>query len=638
MHRALLCFTLITICPALLHAGHPKQFGLPALPRTDFNRLATRANLPLFWVKDANENGLLEPGELAATGAGKVLAGYVARGKFTPRLVKAYKALVELRRHEAVAKELDGGRPTLVQTDLSGAPAQDKAVVRNVLAAAKIIEGLYLRQTGAAKHQAWLRRADPASKTLFWRNHGPWCVSPVASKDPFCSGHPAFPLRRSEAYPQDGPQDDAMCKRLRAQPNAKALLDPFTVVRKLRGGKLSASPLNKVFGAQMRQVAAKLRSAARAVAADPAEKAFHRYLLAAADGFKTNSWGEADEAWAAMNSANSKWYLRIAPDEVYFDPCQQKAGFHVSFARIDKASVAWQQKLTPLRAAMERALAKHIGKPYVARQVRFHMPDFIQIVINAGDARHPLGATIGQSLPNWGKVAQEGRGRTVVMSNLYTDPDSKRIDQTKARSLLSKATMAHYTQTPDPQLLNIILHEASHNFGPHSDYKIKGRSPKEIFGGKLASTLEELKAQTGGLWYLQLLRRRGLIDDKVLKQAYLKAITWAFSHISRGMFTPGGNVRPYSQLAAVQIGTFLKEGALTYRRGKYTIHFDKLPGSINKLMKRVGQLKARGDAAGARALIDHFVKGKGSRLVRQPRIARTLLRYSKATFLYSVVY
>lgn len=104
------------------------------------------------------------------------------------------------------------------------------------------------------------------------------------------------------------------------------------------------------------------------------------------------------------------------------------------------------------------------------------------------------------------------------------------------------------------------------------------------------------------------------------------------------MFTPGGNVRPYSQLAAVQIGTFLKDGALTYKRGKYTIHFDKLPRSIDGLMKRVGQLKARGDASGARTLIDHFVKGKGRRLVRQPEIARKLLRYSKATFLYSVVY
>ena len=45
-------------------------------------------------------------------------------------------------------------------------------------------------------------------------------------------------------------------------------------------------------------------------------------------------------------------------------------------------------------------------------------------MINAGDDRNPLGATIGESLPNWGPVANEGRGRTVAMVNLYLDPDS----------------------------------------------------------------------------------------------------------------------------------------------------------------------------------------------------------------------
>jgi hypothetical protein len=621
----------------VLAKDHPRQFDGPALSRIDFNRLATRANLPLFWVADRDKDRLIDPDELAGVGTGAVRAWFVKRGNFTPAFIKAYKSLVEMRREEAVNRELDAGRPTLVLTDLSKAPAQDKALVRQIVAAAAKIEELYLRQTGAARLKGRVRRAGAAAKTLFWRNHGPWCQTPATSGDPFCNGLPGFPNRRSEAYPADGPQDEAMCKMLQKHPDAKQLLDPFTVVQRKRG-KLVAVPYNVVFGRKMRHVAARLKAAARVLRRDKSEQAFVRYLLAAAKGFETNVWADADEAWAAMNSHNSKWYLRIAPDEVYFDPCQQKAGFHVSFALIDKKSVSWQKKLTPLRTTMERALAGHIGRPYRARRVRFHMPDFIHIALNAGDARHPLGATIGQSLPNWGKVAREGRGRTVVMSNLYTDPDSKRLERLKARSLLSKATMRHYTSNPEPSLVNIILHEASHNFGPHSDYRIKGRVPKEIFGGKLASTLEELKAQTGGLWYLRLLRDKRLIDDKTLKQAYLKAITWAFGHISRGMFTPSGNVRPYSQLAAVQVGTFIKDGALTYNRGKFTIHFDKLPASIDRLMKTVGRIKATGDAKGGRKLIDHYVKGRGRHLVRQKTIAKKLLRYPKATFLYSVVY
>ena len=74
---------------------------------------------------------------------------------------------------------------------------------------------------------------------------------------------------------------------------------------------------------------------------------------------------------------------------------------------------------------LEQALAKLAGPPYKARQVSFHLPDFIDVVLNAGDSRSPHGATIGQSLPNFGAVANEGRGRTVAMTNFYTDPDSR---------------------------------------------------------------------------------------------------------------------------------------------------------------------------------------------------------------------
>jgi hypothetical protein len=640
MRPALIAFTLL---PAVAFAGPKKnveQYGLPALPRDAFNRLAIQADLPLFWVDDRNKDQKVDPDELQATGQGKPLAPFVARGKLTPRFERAYRQLVELRRREAVRRELDSGRPTILHTDFSGAPPQDKALLREILAAAKIVEQIYWKQTGAAAHLGALRRSDPASQMLFWRNHGPWCQSPATRGDRFCNALPSFPPRRSGAYPDDLAQDDKLCKQLQADAHAKQLLDPFTVVRKGRDGKLVAVPYNRVFAREMRMVAGRLKAAARAAARDPKEKALERYLLAAAAAFESNSWGDADEAWAAMSSQNSKWYLRIGPDEVYADPCQQKAGFHVSFARIDPNLLSWQKKLTPLRSTMEHDLARLIGKPYQARKISFHMPDFIRIILNAGDSRHPMGGTIGQSLPNWGKVAREGRGRTVVMTNLYTDPDSQRIATEKARALLDPKSMRHYSPDPNADLINIILHEATHNFGPHSDYRVKGKVPKEIFGGKVASTLEELKAQTGGLWFLQLLQRKGMLDKTALYRAYTAAITWAFSHISRGMFSPSGNVQPYSQLAAIQIGSFMQDGAMTFNHGRFTIHFERLPRSIERLMATVGKIKATGDRAAAEQLIHHFIdpKGRGHRLVHEKHIANKLLRYPKGTFVYSVVY
>src|SRR5205085_2901493 len=145
--------------------------------------------------------------------------------------------------------------------------------------------------------------------------------------------------------------------------------------------------------------------------------------------------------------------------------------------------------------------AELAGPPYKAREVSFKLPDFVDIALNAGDSRPERGATIGQSLPNFGPVANEGRGRTVAMTNFYTDADSIASSKTAAESLFCKDTMAKYTTDPQPLLVSTILHEAGHNLGPAHQYKANGKIDREAFGGDLASTLEELKAQTSALYF-----------------------------------------------------------------------------------------------------------------------------------------
>lgn len=620
-------------------------YGLPALARDDFNRLAALEGLPLFWVADEDEDGEVSPDELAVLGVSDSGgAPYVKDGALTEQFETAYRTLVEARRREAVRRELNQGRPTIVHSDLTDISAAEKKFVGHVLDAASKIDALHLKQRGAAQFDDRLTALDAESRALFDRNMGPWCSAPKTESDPFCSALPDFPARTWDGYPADEGQDLAMCDRLSKRPDAASLLDPFTVVRR-EGGSLVAIPYHEAYAEEMGAIAADLRAAAKALeGAD--EAALQTYLRAAADAFETGDWFVADEAWAAMNATNSAWYLRIGPDEVYWDVCSEKAGFHVSFARIDRRSLEWQAKLNPLRTKMEESLAALIGKSYAPREVSFQMPDFIGIVINAGNSRAPMGATIGQSLPNWGPVATEGRGRTVVMTNLYTDPDSKRIGREKAADILSAESMKYYTDDELPGLLDIILHEACHNLGPHSDYRIAGKDPGEVFGGRLATVLEELKAQTGSLYYVELLRKEGIIDATMAKRLYTHALTWAFSHISRGMFTPSGGPKPYSQLAAVQVGYFVKAGALAWKTttdaatgesiGRFEIDHERFPKAVDDLMKEVGRIKAEGDVAGAKALIDPFITGADKGLVHMPEITQRLLRYPKGSMVYSV--
>src|SRR4030095_7324457 len=180
---------------------------------------------------------------------------------------------------------------------------------------------------------------------------------------------------------------------------------------------------------------------------------------------RTNDWEPANRAWVGMSAENSKWYARVAPDEVYYEPCAWKAGFALQLARINPESLASRQKIDPLKGEMERTIAAMAGAPYQARNVQFKVPDFIDVVLNAGDQRPAHGATTGQSLPNWGPVTEAG-GRTVAMTNLYTDPDSQAQLASQMSSLFCKATNAKATTSGKETLMRSLLHEAAHNLGP----------------------------------------------------------------------------------------------------------------------------------------------------------------------------
>ncbi|HEY2513385.1 MAG TPA: hypothetical protein VGI39_21095 [Polyangiaceae bacterium] len=643
-------------------AATPEPAPVPPIPAHDqidrlaFNRVAVHLNLPVYWTSDADGNGVIEPNETASllfypTSAD---AKWVSEGAFTPAFEAAYKNIVaasketpsgpsadETQRRKLVIQDLDQARPTLVENDLSALSADDKEFVRHVLAASDLVDKLYATQIGAAALASQVPADDLASQSLFRRDWGPTCLQPATEKNPACSAIPHAPKPICDAYPSGMQAQPSFCDTLEKLPNAKALLDPFVVVRD-KGGKLEPVPYSEAYKPTMEAIANELKAAAKAVTS-PSESALKTYLLAAAQSFLDDNWTPADEAWAKMNATNSAWFLRIAPDEVYWDPCTHKAGFHVTFARINKDSLAWQQKLVPVEQEMEDTLAKHIGKPYAARKVTFHLPDFIDIVINAGDDRKDTGATIGQSLPNWGPVANEGRGRTVAMSNLYADPDSQKARHEQAASLMSADSMGMYEESGQPGLLNTILHEATHNLGPAHEYKHQGKTDAQAFGGGLASMMEELKANSGAYYYVEFLKKKGIIDDTAAKRAYLDNVIWAFGHISRGMYTESGGRKAYSQLAAVQIGFLLDEGALTFDpnataangkdNGAFSLHFEKVPAAVDKMMKAVGTLKANANRAGAEALAKKYVDGT---VVPQKLITERMVRSPKASFVYGV--
>lgn len=629
------------------------------LSRADFNRYAVYLDLPVFWIDDKNGNGMPDADEIATPwGVAAPAPVWVEGGKLTPAFQTAYDRMASIKakglgeeglsaaekaRRAAVRAELDQGRPALVYSDFRSSSAEQKAIVAHVIEAAKTIEKIYARQRGVLDLAKDLPKDDPASLFLFYRNQSPFCEQPKTETDPACNALPSRPKKISGLYPASIQSEPKFCEKLEKDKDSKSLFFQFATVAE-EGGKLKAVPYNVAYKEDMAAVSAELKKAAEAITSKE-EAPFKEYLGAAAQAFLDNDWPKADEAWAKMNVLNSKFYLRIGPDEVYFEPCSRKAGFHVSFARINQDSLTWQKKLEPVKKEMEGTLAKMAGAPYKARDVKFHLPDFIDIILNAGDSRSAVGATIGQSLPNWGPVAEKG-GRTVAMTNLYTDKDSLEALKNQVESVFCSSVTSEMSRDPSVLTMSTVLHEAAHNLGPAHEYKVGGKTDGAVFGGPLASTLEELKAQTSALFFVDWLADKGMIDQKLATQSHLRDLAWGFGHIAQGMYDSDNKPKPYSQLASIQVGWLLKAGSVQWKaeetaangkdKGCFAVDMAKLKPAVVELEKVVLAIKAKGDKPGAEKLKGEFVDADGEWKKLREVLRERWLRVPKTSFVYTI--
>jgi hypothetical protein len=190
------------------------------------------------------------------------------------------------------------------------------------------------------------------------------------------------------------------------------------------------------------------------------------------------------------------------------------------------------------------------------------------------------------------------------------------------------------------------LHEAAHNLGPSHDYKANGKKADEVFGGPLAATLEELKAQTAALFFPAWLAERKLITQAEAGESRLRDVAWGFGHVSRGMYDADGKPKNYSHLASIQLGTLMKEGVLVWKAqekahngtdvGCFEVRLDRWQPAVEALGKLVLGIKGRGDKAGAEKLVASFVDAKDAWADLRKVITERWLRQPRMNLVYSI--
>ena len=112
------------------------------------------------------------------------------------------------------------------------------------------------------------------------------------------------------------------------------------------------------------------------------------------------------------------------------------------------------------------------------------------------------------------------------------------------------------------------------------------------------------------------------------------------------MYDEDKHPKNYSQLAAIQLGWLMKNGAVTWKadetaangkdKGCFSIALDKFPAAVKTLMTEVAQIKGKGDKARAEKLVKDYVDVTGDKKKVHEVIAERVLRSPKPSFVYAI--
>src|SRR3954449_8817724 len=232
--------------------------------------------------------------------------------------------------------------PTDISADLSMLSDVDRRVAAKLVAAAKVVDGLFLRQVWAGNDAmlADLARDQTAEGRArlhyFLINKGPW--SRLDHDAPFVPGAPAKPAG-ANYYPEGAAKAD-LERWIQSLPETERARATgfFTVIRR-SGNTFTLVPYNVEYQGELARAASLLREAAQ-LAKEPTLKAF---LTKRADAFLSNDYYESDVAWMELEGAIEP---TIGPYEVYEDELfNYKAGFEAYVTIQDSAETAKLQRL-----------------------------------------------------------------------------------------------------------------------------------------------------------------------------------------------------------------------------------------------------------------------------------------------------
>ncbi len=478
--------------------------------------------------------------------------------------------------------------PVEIRADVARLPDRERQSLAKMIAAARILDSLFLRQVSpengarllalAADHTA----AGWARLDYFLINKGPW--SRLDRDAPFLAGVGAKPPQAG-FYPADATRAevDAWFRTL-DPPAREQATGFFTTIRRDQKGALVAVPYSLEYQGELTVAARYLREAASLTA----QPTLRTYLEQRADAFRSDDYYASDMAWMDLDATIEP---TIGPYETYEDGWfNYKAAFEAIIGVVDAAETA---KLTHFSAELQY-LEDHL--PIEPRLRRAKLGGYspirlINVIYASGDAAQGV-SLAAFNLPNDERVVTAKGSKRVLMRNFQQAKFDKVLVPIAAIVLEPHdGALVRF----DSFFTHMLMHELMHGLGPQT-ISVAGRSStvrqelKEVSG-----ELEEAKADISGLWALQQLVDKGVLSKADEHSYYVTFLASIFRTLRFGLSDA------HARGMTLQLNYLLDAGAVKLGSdGRCSVDFAQVRAAVEGLTREIMTIQAAGDYPKAR--------------------------------------
>ncbi|MEX2603402.1 MAG: Zn-dependent hydrolase, partial [Gracilimonas sp.] len=444
--------------------------------------------------------------------------------------------------------------------------------------AAKEMEKVFWKQAYGVK-QELMEGLSEKEQRFAEINYGPW--DRLNGNEPFIEGVGLKPAG-ANFYPAD-----MLTEEFEAW-ESEDKKDLYTLVRRGGDGELLTIPYHVAFDQEHKVAAEKLREAAE-LAEDPGLK---KYLKLRAEALLTDEYQESDIAW--MDMKNNTIEVVIGPIETYEDQLFGAKAAHEAFVLIKDKE--WSDRLSKYAEVLPELQR---GLP-VPDEYKSETPgtdsdlNAYDAVYYAGDA-NAGSKTIAINLPNDEEVQlQKGTRRLQLKNSMQAKYD-------KILLLISKVLIAEDQRkyiSFDAFFGNTMFHEVAHGLGIKNTINGNGTVRESLQNH--ASALEEGKADVLGLYMVNSLREKGMIEDGSQEEDYVTFLASIFRSIRFGSSSAHGRAN------LIRFNYFQEMDAFNYdeETETYSINFNKVGEAVDALSEEILTLQGNGDYTA----VDAFVK------------------------------